>query len=101
MLLADLTPAVIAEARDVLLLEVTTRQKLRNPATVNRYLAAFSRGLTIAMKEWGWIDAPARYSKAAKATDPRHRENGRCLGFKKGYSIEKERVFKFRRGDFL
>jgi hypothetical protein len=33
-------------------------------------------------------DAPARYSKAAKATDPRHWENGRCLGFKKGYSTE-------------
>ena len=33
-------------------------------------------------------DAPARYSKAAKATDPRHWESGRCLGFKKGYSIE-------------
>lgn len=56
LLLADLTPAVIAEARDTLLSEVTTRQKLRNPATVNRYLAAFSRALTIAMKEWGWID---------------------------------------------
>ncbi len=56
LLLADLTPAVIAEARDALLQENTTRQKLRNPATVNRYLAAFSRALTIAMKEWGWID---------------------------------------------
>ena len=33
-------------------------------------------------------DVPARYAKAAKATDPRHWENGRCLGFKKGYSIE-------------
>ena len=43
LLLADLTPSVIAEARDSLLSEVTTRQKLRNPATVNRYLAAFSR----------------------------------------------------------
>ncbi len=56
LLLADLTPAAIAEARDTLLSENTSRQKLRNPVTVNRYLAAFSRALTIAMKEWGWID---------------------------------------------
>ncbi len=33
-------------------------------------------------------DVPARYSNAAKATDPRHWESGRCLGFKKGYSPE-------------
>ena len=33
-------------------------------------------------------DVSSRYAKAAKATDPRHWENGRCLGFKKGYSIE-------------
>lgn len=37
-------------------------------------------------------DAPGRYAKAAKATDPRHWENGRCLGFKKGYSIEEGSV---------
>ncbi len=56
LLLADLTPTVIAEARDALLSEKTPTQTLRKPATVNRYLAAFSRALTIAMKEWGWID---------------------------------------------
>ena len=33
-------------------------------------------------------DVPSRYAKAAKATDPRHWEGGRCLGFKKGYSTE-------------
>jgi len=54
--LSKLTPVVIAEARDALLTETTTRQALRSPATVNRYLAAFSRALTIAMKEWGWLD---------------------------------------------
>lgn len=37
-------------------------------------------------------DAPARYAKAAKTTDPRQWEGGRCLGFKKGYSIEEEDV---------
>ncbi len=56
LLLADLTPTVLAEARDALLAEKTPRQTIRNPSTVNRYIAAFSRALTIAMKEWGWLD---------------------------------------------
>ncbi len=56
LLLADLTPTIIAEARDVLLSEKISRGTMRKPSTVNRYLAAFSRALTIAMKEWGWLD---------------------------------------------
>lgn len=56
LLLADLTPAILAEARDALLAEKTPRQTIRNPSTANRYIAAFSRALTIAMKEWGWLD---------------------------------------------
>ncbi len=72
LLLADLTPAVIADARDALLAETTTRQTLRNPSTVNRYLAAFSRALTIAMKEWGWLDdSPMR--KVTKPSEGRGR----------------------------
>jgi len=56
LLLFDLTPSIIAESRDALLSEKTHRGTLRNPSTVNRYLAAFSRALTIAVKEWGWLD---------------------------------------------
>jgi integrase len=56
VLLSDLTPALIAEARDTLLNEKTSRKSLRNPSTVNRYLAAFSKALTVAVKEWGWLD---------------------------------------------
>lgn len=56
VLLSDLTPALLVEARDVLLAEKTPRGNIRNPSTVNRYIAAFSIALTIAMKEWGWID---------------------------------------------
>lgn len=56
LVLADLTPTVLAEARDALLAERTPRGNIRNPSTVNRYIAAFSRALTIAMKEWGWLD---------------------------------------------
>lgn len=56
LLLSDLTSTVLADARDALLAEKTPRGNIRNPSTANRYLAAFSRALTIAMKEWGWID---------------------------------------------
>lgn len=55
--LADLTPVVLADARDAFLAEKTPRGTIRNTSTVNRYIVtAFSRALTIAMKEWGWID---------------------------------------------
>lgn len=72
LLLADLTPAILAEARDALLAEKTPRQTIRNPSTANRYIAAFSRVLTIAMKEWGWIDdTPMR--KVSKPADGKGR----------------------------
>ena len=72
LLLSKLTPTVIAEARDALLMETTARQALRNPSTVNRYLAAFSRALTIAMKEWGWLDdSPMR--KVSKPSEGKGR----------------------------
>lgn len=56
LLLSDLTSTVLADARNALLAEKTPRGNIRNPSTANRYLAAFSRALTIAMKEWGWLD---------------------------------------------
>lgn len=72
LVLADLTPAILAEARDALLAQKTPRQTVRNPSTANRYIAAFSRVLTIAMKEWGWIDdTPMR--KVSKPADGRGR----------------------------
>jgi integrase len=72
LFLSDLTPAVIANSRDALLSEKTFRQMLRSPSTVNRYLAAFSRALTIAMKEWGWLDdSPMR--KVSKPSEAKGR----------------------------
>jgi integrase len=56
LLLSDLTPPIIAEARDALLSGKTSRGNIRSPSTVNRHLAAFSKALTIAVKEWGWLD---------------------------------------------
>lgn len=54
--LADITPAMLAEYRDQLAGEITPRHQPRNPATVNRYLAALSHAFTIAVKEYGWIE---------------------------------------------
>ena len=71
-LLADCSPNLIAECRDELLEETTRLKKKRSPATVNRYLAAFSHCFTIAMKEWGWVEEnPLR--KVSKPSEPRGR----------------------------
>lgn len=71
-LLSDLTPALIAEQRDKLLKGVTVQGKQRSPSTVVRYLAALSHALTVAIKEWGWLeDSPMR--KVTKPKEPRGR----------------------------
>lgn len=71
-LLSDLTSSLIAERRDKLLKGITKQGKVRAPATVVRYLAALSHALTVAMKEWGWIeDSPMR--KVTKPQEPRGR----------------------------
>jgi len=70
--LADVTPAMIAEARDKLARQPTRRGPTTRPATVVRYLAALSKAYSIAVKEWGWVeDNPLR--KVTKPTEPRGR----------------------------
>jgi len=67
LLLADLTPAAIAEARDELAHSTARNRKELSPATVVRYLAALGPVLTMAVKELGWLDdTPMR-----KVTRPR------------------------------
>lgn len=53
--LADLTPKVIAQHRDVLFRTPVSPDRQRTPATVNRYLAALSHALSIAVNEWGFM----------------------------------------------
>lgn len=53
--LCHLSPSMFAELRDQLLEETTVRGTQRSSSTVNRYLAALSQALTIAVKEWGWL----------------------------------------------
>lgn len=71
-LLSDLSPSLIAEQRDKLLKGITFKGTIRSPSTVVRYLAALSHALTVATKEWGWIeDSPI--SKVTKPKEPRGR----------------------------
>jgi integrase len=83
--LADVTPALIVEYRYKLANGLTPAGTKRGPATVVRYLAAFSHALNTAVKEWGWLDdSPMR--KVSKPREPRGRvrflddnERGRLL----------------------
>lgn len=79
-LLADITPALIAQYRDKITSEPyrvvqdgdKTKPLFRGPSTVNRYMAALSHVFTMAVKEWGWLDdSPMR--KVSKPKEPRGR----------------------------
>ena len=71
-LLSEVTPARIGEKRDELARGETYRKKQRSPATCNRYLGALSHVFTVAMNEWGWVDAnPLR--KVRRLPEPRGR----------------------------
>jgi integrase len=69
--LADLTPPLIAEYRDKLAAGHPGTEP-RGPATVRRYLAALSHCLSIAVKEYQWLnDSPMR--QVTKPGEPRGR----------------------------
>jgi integrase len=64
-LLADITPALVSEHRNIL-------TQGRANATVVRYLAVLSHAFTIAVREWQWCaDNPVR--KITKPKEPRGR----------------------------
>jgi integrase len=80
--LADLTPALIAEYRDILKDEPIPSQakdpakagptRYRTPASINRFLAVLSHAFTIAVKEYGWIENNP-VLKVTKHKEPRGR----------------------------
>lgn len=71
--LNQLKPSDIAEARDALTATKSPRGGLLNPSTVNRYLAAFSKVLSVGVKEWGWLeDSPMR--KVSKPKEGKARD---------------------------
>ncbi len=66
--LADVTPAMIAEARD----KLAAPRGTLGPSTVVRYLAVLSHAFSVAVKEWGWVDDnPCR--RVTKPKEPRGR----------------------------
>jgi integrase len=70
--LAEISPALVAEKRDILASGITKRHTQRSPSTVVRYMAALSHAFTIAVKEWGWLDdSPMR--RVTKPKEPRGR----------------------------
>lgn len=54
-LLSDITPSLLAKAKELLLNETTIRKIKRSGPTVNRYCATLSTAFTLAFKEWEWI----------------------------------------------
>jgi integrase len=72
-LLIDVTPPLIATARDKLLAEQTARKKLRSTSTTSRYLAALSHAFTVAEQEWHWVEANP-VSRIKKPKQPKGRE---------------------------
>src|SRR3954464_11440186 len=70
--LADLAPALVADCRDRLARGETPSGKNATPATQVRYLAALSHALSVAVREWGWLDDnPVR--KVRRPQEPRGR----------------------------
>jgi integrase len=70
--LAQLLPSLICRCRDELAMGTTVQGKPRQPATVNRYLAALSHVLSVAYRDWGWLpDSPM--SRVRKLKEPRGR----------------------------
>jgi integrase len=53
--LIEITPALLAEAKEILLNGVTARKQKRSNSTVNRYFSTLSRAFTLAFQEWQWI----------------------------------------------
>ena len=70
--LADLTPDIIVEHRDKLAKRILPTGRQISPSTVNRYMAALSHVLAIAVKELRWLpDSPMR--DVSKFKEPKGR----------------------------
>lgn len=70
--LSDLNSPLIVACSDRLTEDIVPGGKKRSLGTVNRYLAAFSHVITVAMKDWGWIDYNPVHA-VAKFKEPKGR----------------------------
>ena len=71
--LAEITPALISECRDRLAKEVTSRGKVRSNASLNRYIAVLSSVMSVAVREWQWLEENP-VSKLRKLKESKGRE---------------------------
>jgi integrase len=53
--LLEVTPSLLAEAKETLLSGITFRKKRRSSATVNRYFATLSKAFALTHREWEWV----------------------------------------------
>ncbi|MCB9789282.1 MAG: site-specific integrase, partial [Deltaproteobacteria bacterium] len=70
--LVDLTPGAINKVTNELLATPSRYGRPRSPATGNRYLAALSHALGVAVKEWEWLES-SPISRVTKQREPRGR----------------------------
>ena len=72
--LCDITAAKLVQCRSQLASGITAKHKnrVRSPATVNRYLAALSHAFTIAVNDWEWLEE-SPMGRVKKLPEPRGR----------------------------
>ncbi|WP_027160287.1 tyrosine-type recombinase/integrase [Methylobacter luteus] len=70
--LADITPALIAQCRDELGEGITLRGKPRGNSTKVRYMAVLSSAFSHAVKEWQWLESNPMKS-VSKPPEPKGR----------------------------
>lgn len=74
VVLSDLSPPLIVTCRDELLSGLTPSGVKRSETTVLRYMSSFSHALSLAVREWHWLDdSPMRKVSKPKAARGRVR----------------------------
>jgi integrase len=72
--LIEISPSLLAEAKELLLNARTSRNTNRTNSTVNRYFSTLSRAFSIAFQEWQWIsENPFRRVSKLKENGGRNR----------------------------
>lgn len=87
--LSGVTPALISETRESLAKGTTYRGIQRSPATVARYLASLSHVLTVAVKDWEWINE----SPFPKGLLPKGSRDQACFSMQTSRTKKKSRKF--------
>lgn len=54
--LIEITPSLLADAKETLLRGMTSKQTHRTNSTVNRYFSSLSKAFSLAFQEWQWIN---------------------------------------------